>query len=274
MGRKYIRKTSKPHAEPRVILDAVQRTLKGESLRLVAEDCGLSKSALQRFVAKHKGKEIGESLLGPNYQHAMIFTPQQEAELALYVAKCSNMFYGLTAETTRSLAYQMAVANEIKCPPSWENNKKAGIGWLRGFMERNFSLSLRQPESTSIARSTAFNHHNVEIFFENLLQVYLKTKVTPFNIYNLDETGLTTVHQPPKVIAQKGAKQVGQVVSQERGELITLCGIVSAAGTCLPPVMIFPRKKDNFNFARDTSPGTLALTHSSGSGWMNGELFF
>lgn len=157
MGRKYIRKTSKPHAEPRVILDAVQRTLKGESLRLVAEDCGLSKTALQRFVAKHKGKEIGESLLGPNYQHAMIFTPQQEAELALYVAKCSNMFYGLTAETTRSLAYQMAVANEIKCPPSWENNKKAGIGWLRGFMERNYEVEyLRKKHVKDSARGTIF----------------------------------------------------------------------------------------------------------------------
>ena len=33
-----------------------------------------------------------------------------------------------------------------------------------------------------------------------------------------------TVHKPPKVIASKGEKQVGQITSGERGQLITMCG--------------------------------------------------
>ena len=46
----------------------------------------------------------------------------------------------------------------------------------------------------------------------------------------MDETGLTTVHVPPKVIGPKSVKQLGQVTSAERGTLTTVVGCVSASG--------------------------------------------
>ena len=63
----------------------------------------------------------------------------------------------------------------------------------------------------------------------------------PNRIYNVDETGLTTVQKPPKVIAVKGEKPVGQIVSAERGTLIIMCGAVNALGNSAPPMLIFPR---------------------------------
>lgn len=39
-----------------------------------------------------------------------------------------------------------------------------------------------------------------------------------------------------QVIAQTGKKQVGRIVAGERGELVTLCGIINAIGNSLPPV--------------------------------------
>ena len=50
----------------------------------------------------------------------------------------------------------------------------------------------------------------------------------PYNIYNLDETGVTTVHKPGKVISVMGKKQVGATASQERGESVTLCCTVNS----------------------------------------------
>lgn len=47
----------------------------------------------------------------------------------------------------------------------------------------------------------------------------------------------------PKVISEKGVKHVGQVTSRERGELVTLCGIISASGVALPPSHGFPEEK-------------------------------
>lgn len=69
-----------------------------------------------------------------------------------------------------------------------------------------------------------------------------KTELTGTRIYNLDESGITTVQKVPKIVSEKGAEQVGQVTSQERGELITICGVISASGRALPPVIIFPRR--------------------------------
>ncbi|GFN86869.1 tigger transposable element-derived protein 6-like protein [Plakobranchus ocellatus] len=139
----------------------------------------------------------------------MLYFQQEEAELANDIVTCSKMFYGLTSETTRHLANEMAVASNLKLPASWKASKKAGIDRLHGFMECKPELSLRQPETSLMIRKTAFKRHNLTTCFRNLEEVYRMIKFNPFNVYNLDETGLTTVHSPPKVLAQGGSKQLG-----------------------------------------------------------------
>ena len=55
-----------------------------------------------------------------------------------------------------------------------------------------------------------------------------------------------------KVVSKKGAKQVGHVTSRERGELVTLCGIISATGVALPPVYIFSHNNYHSSHAWST----------------------
>ena len=83
-------------------------------------------------------------------------------------------------------------------------------------MKRHKNLSLRSPENTSIARAQGFNKAAVGRFFSLWTSVLEKTKVGPDSIYNLDETGLLTVQNVPKIIAVKGTKQVGQISATER----------------------------------------------------------
>lgn len=45
----------------------------------------------------------------------------------------------------------------------------------------------------------------------------------------------------PEVLADKNQKQVGQLVSAERGELVTVCAGISAAGHFINPTFVFPR---------------------------------
>ena len=166
----------------------------------------------------------------------------------------------------------MAVANNIKVPQNWKENKMASIDWQKGFMARNGEgLTLRAPEPTSLARTTAFNKFNIETFFNNLESCYLKAKSTACTIFNVDETGCSTTHKPPKILAKKGNKQIGKVVSQERGELVTVCAIASAAGTSVPTVLVFLRKNFKDVFMRGAPCGSLGLVNPSG--WMNNELF-
>ena len=142
---------------------------------------------------------------------------------------------------------------------------------MQSFMKSNPQVSLRKPENTSLARSTGFNKTNVEEFFANYINVMERYKFKPHRILNIDETGVTTVQQSPKVIAKRGKKQVGQAVSAERGELVTFCGIITADGNTIPLCFVFPRKKFKGNFLKGAPSQSLGLAVQSG--WMNSGLF-
>ena len=71
---------------------------------------------------------------------------------------------------------------------------------------------------------------SINDYFDNLQSVMLKQSFAAKDIWNIDETGLTTGHKPPKVLAGKKARQIGQVTSADRGVLVTMVGCVSASG--------------------------------------------
>ena len=108
-------------------------------------------------------------------------------------------------------------------------------------------------------------------FFELWANTQAEKKFGPDMIFNLDDTGIATVQNIPKVIAARGLKQVGQITAAERGTLVTVCCCVTAVGKSLPPVMIFSRVHYKDHMIKGAPPGTLGL--ATQSAWMNAELF-
>ncbi|XP_065665420.1 uncharacterized protein LOC136086854 [Hydra vulgaris] len=96
-------------------------------------------------------------------------------------------------------------------------------------------------------------------------------KYNPNCIYNVDETGLTTVQKPVKVLAGRGSKQVGRITSAERGTLVTACCASNAIGNSIPPLFIFPRVKFHDYMIKEGPPGCVGFANPSG--WMNSEIF-
>ena len=142
----------------------------------------------------------------------------------------------------KQLAYRFGELKKKEMPNNWIVNEAAGEDWLRGFRRRNNNLALRMPESTSIARAMGFNRPAVSNFFQNLKEVLLRDgTITPQNIWNLDETGISTVVKPGKIFGEKGTKQIGRISSGERGATVTMCCCVNSIGNALPPVYVFPR---------------------------------
>lgn len=98
-----------------------------------------------------------------------------------------------------------------------------------------------------------------------------KHKFSAERIFNVDETGVSSVHTPPKVIASKKLKQVGGITSTERGFNTTVIACINAVGNSVPPVFVFPRvhfKNHMLNGAPPESDGTC-----NQSGWSTGEIF-
>lgn len=254
---------------------AVKRVVEeGCSVRSSAEMYSIDRKTLDRYVKKYVSSENKDEVsMKPNYNSSQIFTCHEETLLESYIVKSCKLHYGFTPKTARQFAFQFAVANNKKIPDKWVENEMASFDWLRGFMHRHSKiLSLRTPESTSLSRATAFNRTTVGEFQTNLKNVLEKFKFGPESIYNIDETGVTTVHKPGKVIANKGSKQVSKATSAERGQLVTMCAAISAIGTSLPPFLVFPRVKVREDIMTvGAPPGTSVAAHPSG--WMTGDNF-
>jgi hypothetical protein len=73
----------------------------------------------------------------------------------------------------------------------------AGKKWFYAFVRRNPQLSVHQPEATSLARAKGFNWDNVLHFFDLLERNLLKFGFTPEKIFNVDESGFSTVQKRP-----------------------------------------------------------------------------
>jgi hypothetical protein len=90
-------------------------------------------------------------------------------------------------------------------------------------------------------RISAFNKEEITHFYEKLGDFMEKHKFLPNNIYNADETGITTGTDPGKMLVEKGQRRVGAVTSGERGNNITVMCAMNAAGNFIPPMFIFAR---------------------------------
>lgn len=249
---------------------AIQEISEGAKLRETARKYSIPKTTLSRYVVKGIPEAYKEKYKSKHVS-TQVFTANQETELCTYILKCSKMHYGLQTKQVLTLAYEFGSLNKIKMPSSWVTNRSASKDWLRAFMRRNSTLSLRKPEATSLSRASSFNRTNVGNFFNNLQSILSRHTCDPSSIWNLDETGVTTVQVSGKVLASKGCKQVGKVTSAERGSLVTLCCAINATGNFLPPFFIFPRVHFKNNMIHNSPPGSAGTANPSG--WMTAQIF-
>lgn len=131
------------------------------------------------------------------------FSQNEEAELGFYLKKCSKIPYGLTCNSVMSCLLNMSVS----CVRNWDIDRNAGIDWMQSFVKRHPRLSNCKPENTSITRVSAFNRHNVNEFYNNYTEEQKKYIFSPESIFNIDETGTTTILQLPAVKQKHIPKQ-------------------------------------------------------------------
>lgn len=243
------------------------------SIRAAASQFGIAKSALARHIEIFKKSGQNDFVYNSNYKVKQVFNEAEETELVNYLKTAARMHYGLSLANVKKLAYEYAMQNKKKYPTQWDEKKEAGDNWLRGFRSRHSAfLSLRKPEGTSLARATAFNKETVAAFFQSYKNALAKGNFEPSKIFNVDETGITTVQKPPKILAPKGQKQIGGMTSGERGVLVTMICCINAAGNTVPPLFVFPRVNFKSHMLKVAPPGAIGAANQSG--WSNEEIFF
>lgn len=198
-----------------------------------------------------------------------VLPPDVEDELVSHIKNLDELFFGVTATDLRTLAYQVARSHGIN--KFSETKQKANKTWYYGFMRRHPDLSLRRPEPTSIGRMKGFNRKDVGEYFDKYYQVLDENGFTADKIYNVDETGHSTVQVPSKVISTKGKRQVGAATSAERGTNTTGVYCNSATGHFIPPMLIFKRKRMADSLKNGAPDGTVFAC--TDSGWINADVF-
>jgi transposase-like protein len=174
MVRVYKKKTDRDPIPASLMQSAVKQVIeKGFSVRSVANDLGIPRTTLLRYVqeGKKKGTE-SEGNFSKTLATRKVFSADQERSLKEYLVLASK-HHGLTKKLTRELAWEYAKRNGCTYPPTWDTNKCAGEDWMAGFMKQHNELSCHKPEATSLSRSTSFNKKNVNEFFDHLEKVSL-----------------------------------------------------------------------------------------------------
>ncbi|XP_030754783.1 uncharacterized protein LOC115881449 [Sitophilus oryzae] len=251
---------------------AIQGVKSGKlSCKAAARSYDIPRSTLQRYIKKSVANpDIAAKIVKPG-SFKPVFSQEQESELAEYLKGMEGRLFGLSSKEFRSLAYELAEKNGLRHNFDHET-RMAGEDWLKYFLKRNPTVSLRKPEATSAARAQGFNRVSVNNFFDLLEQCIDKYKIKENKIFNVDETGITTVAKSlGKILASKGRKQVGSLSSAERGQLLTVEVCMGADGSFMPPMFIFPRERMKIELMNGTPPNSWGECNKKG--WMTKELF-
>ena len=266
MVRHYKKSTDRGSYGSEKLQLALEALKKGVPLIKTSKEFGIPARTLRRH-RDGKVQHPGTSLLGG---HSPVLSPAVEKELHDHIQFMEKSLYGLTQMDVRRLAYEIAELTGLKHP---FNNvtKMAGEDWMQQFFHRHSDLSIRVPEGTSLSRAVGFNMPKVNEFFDVFADLLKSHTFAPSRVWNMDETGVSTVQCPTKIVATKGIRTVGKMTSGERGTTVTVVCAFSAAGTYLPPMFIYPRKRMLAQLLAGAPPQSVGCR--SDSGWTDSSLF-
>ena len=123
------------------------------------------------------------------------------------------------------------------------NGRYIGQHWVNCFLDCHPDLKQKVTQPLESCRASALNCHTVADFFAKLIHVITKYNIPIKNIYNMDEKGVQ-LGQGRNVLAivDRELKMAYQIEQGSR-EMVTVIECISADGSALNPMVIFPLKR-------------------------------
>jgi hypothetical protein len=201
---------------------------------------GLRKAALtynipsSTLTARYNGRKTREE----SHSHQQKLTPSQELVLKEWVKSLGLRGVPLSPSSVAEYA-SVIISGPI--------SKR----WVYAFRKRHPDLVARWTTGLECCHTRALNKMQVTEFFEILHDLITQYKITPNNLYNMDEKGVQLgVGKRTQALVDRDQKSVHQLENGDR-ELVTIIEAVSADGEALPPSVIFKAKRRNLAWAEN-----------------------
>ena len=105
--------------------------------------------------------------------------------------------------------------------------------------KKTFSISLRQAQDLELNRAKNLCPSMVQVFYENLENLYNKHHYQPLEIWNVDESGANaSKNGVERVFAAKETRSVHSMIPNER-EWLSVLTTINANGDTIPNFYIF-----------------------------------
>ena len=239
--------------------NAFEAVKKGSSIRHAAEEYDVPRSTLADRIS-------GRVVPGTNSGPSKYLSTEEEDELVQFLLDCASIGYPHGRLEVIAMVQRVCHERGIE--------RVVTHGWWESFCRRHSEVTLRvtAPLSTARAKATDIDVINkyFDMFQATLEEYNLVQK--PCQLFNIDETGLPISPKPLKMVSRTGSKHPCCIDSGSKSQ-ITVVGCVSAAGYCIPPMIIYSRKSALISpeMVQGEIPGT-AYGFSS-KGWMDQDLF-
>ena len=226
---------------------------------------GIRRAALQFNVPKSSlgdrisGRVVPGSTSGP----ATYLITAEEDELVLFLCRCASIGYAKSRKEVLALVQRILDSRGIA--------KVITNGWWESFCRRHPDITLRATTALSLTRAKASDPEMISRYFDLLEKTLIENDLTgkPGQIYNMDETGMPLDPKPPKVVVKRGSSAHNLCSGEKAQETVVAC--VNAAGSSIPPMVIWDRKILAPELTVGEIPGTIYGLSSNG--WMDQELF-
>lgn len=247
------------------LVDALNELGEGSSFREVAASFKIPRSTLW---LKYNGKTPLSARKGPS----SILSKEEETNIVdwlMYSAK-----RGFPVSKSQLLDYIQKFLTETKRKTPFTNNRP-GRHWYGAFMNRHPELSSRIAQNLTITRASV-SEDALRQWFDRVAENHRSNNllnIEPDRVFNCDESAFMTNPKGDRVIVQKGAASVYQIVSGNEKECVTVLFMFSAAGVMAPPMIVFEGKNSVRKNILEKVPQGWAVGVTE-NGWMTAESFF
>lgn len=223
------------------------------SFRAIADHSGVPRSTLHHRARGRRSiqsKAISQQYLAPSEEKAVVEFILQMADLGTPVRIKYIPAIAFSATRHRSEADR-----PVKAP---------GPNWAKALETRNPELKARRVKALDWNRHERNIYEKVEHWFEETEKVLEDPAILPENVYNMDETGvMLSVLGSVKVLVGKDDTRDYRGARVKR-TMVTAIECISADGSYLEPLVIWPATTHRSNWTTFSTPGWHYACSESG----------